>query len=476
LNKAFDVKYLRLSRHLFSKELLLKNCDLCGIENPAEARFCMKCGNDLDKVQHSSVPQEMLQGNDSFIPMEDDEYARLGPTTRFRLNEPVGDVASYKEAAAASAAAWEAEEEQAAIKEEEAARQAPPPPPPPPAQAAYVDAPSSMPPQAPEIQRDAVRADFVEKKTFCQRCGMANPRDQRFCKNCGSSLAETGTDSAMADDYYETQTVDMAASPVETTTLADVSPSSAYSDAPPQQEYSHRRISRSRGVSLPDWGVREWLLLIAGALVLALLVWLFLGGGLKMFSGSIKNIHKAGATMEKLPGFRFSISAAFEAPDSQYPGSGQVLFETPDRTAWEISRQGPSPSVSGTLQIADKTWTGSGTWVPADPKTATGDITLMWRQFKSTESLPNQPAGSSPDCLHYKYRMDPTLMMTVLGLPPQQDVSDAVMEIWIDSKTFQVIRQTGQLYGAQINGARTHVTMVMDLAEAGKPYGIKPPQ
>ncbi len=99
----------------------------------------------------------------------------------------------------------------------------------------------------------------------------------------------------------------------------------------------------------------------------------------------------------------------------------------------------------------------------------------MWKSFSTVEALPDAPAGSSPDCLHYKYRMDPGLMLTVLGLAGQTDVSEAVMEVWIDKTTFQVMRETAQVYGALINGARTHVTFVMDLTETGKTYGIKAP-
>ena len=49
----------------------MKTCELCGIENPDEARFCMKCGKDLDKVKSSDVPEEMLSGSDTFMPVDD---------------------------------------------------------------------------------------------------------------------------------------------------------------------------------------------------------------------------------------------------------------------------------------------------------------------------------------------------------------------------------------------------------------------
>jgi hypothetical protein len=50
-----------------------------------------------------------------------------------------------------------------------------------------------------------------------------------------------------------------------------------------------------------------------------------------------------------------------------------------------------------------------------------------------------------------------------------------VMEIWIDKTSFQVIRETAQVFNAQIDGIKTAITLVLDLTETGKPYQIQPP-
>ena len=60
----------------------------------------MKCGRDLDKVTRSDARDQKAAEPDTFTPLEDDEFSRLAPTKRL-TREPVGDVASYKEAAAA---------------------------------------------------------------------------------------------------------------------------------------------------------------------------------------------------------------------------------------------------------------------------------------------------------------------------------------------------------------------------------------
>jgi hypothetical protein len=99
----------------------------------------------------------------------------------------------------------------------------------------------------------------------------------------------------------------------------------------------------------------------------------------------------------------------------------------------------------------------------------------MWQQFSGSEALPNESFGTHT-CFHYKYRMTPELMKTVLGVGGQQGVSDVITETWIDTTTFQVVHQTAQVFGAQVDGAKImKITLVMDLVEAGKPYGIKPP-
>ena len=451
----------------------MKECELCGIDNPDEARFCMKCGKDLDQVRTTRDLPGTVPDSDTFTPLESDEYARLAPTRRIDKS-PVGDVASYKEAAATSAAAMQAQQEieQAELEkqddevvtwQQQQAQQ------------------RELKTQAPEIQQRGMTADFAAQRKFCQRCGIANPHDQRYCKNCGSAL--DGDPNGMADQSFEAPpSIAAPSGPVETTMLADVSPSSAYYGADEGDQGRPQRRTRgtrpSSAVGIRDWGIGAWIGLTAAALVLIAAIWLAFFGGFGMLFGSASsNIHKAGATMQKLPGFQLSISAAYDNSDqTQYPGGGHVLFDSPDKSAWETSRNAPGKTaVQGTLQIGAGTYVGSGgAWKLAEPGTAAGDVILMWKQVSSPESLPNETLNGHV-CLHYKYRMDSTLVMTVLGLGKQDGVSDAVMEAWIDSTSFQVIRETAQIFGAQVDGARSHVTMVMDLVETGKTYGIKQP-
>lgn len=446
-------------------ENVLRTCELCGNENPDEARFCMKCGKDMEAARSSSSAFDSVEDPATFTPLGDDEYARLAPTTR-APREPVGDVASYKEAAAAAAlqAQRDSEDTQKAEQTQRDAHQAAP---------------------LAEIDQRRKVTDFVTMKQFCSRCGMANPHDQRFCKNCGSALGEAP--GGMADRSFEAPPqIQAPATPIETTSLSDLSPSSAYS-APVGPEQARRRPPRDhtrksgravRTGGMSDWDARQWLGLTAVVIVVVALAYMtFFGGFNAIFNRVNRNIRKAGAAMEKLPGFQFSLSNIYELDQGQYGGGGHVLFETPDKSAWEVKRDTPgNPQVQGTIQVAQKTYVGSGgTWQPGDPATTTGNVLLMWQQFSGSEALPNESFGTHT-CFHYKYRMTPELMKTVLGVGGQQGVSDVITETWIDTTTFQVVHQTAQVFGAQVDGAKImKITLVMDLVEAGKPYGIKPP-
>jgi ribosomal protein L40E len=442
----------------------LRTCELCGNENPDEARFCMKCGKDMESTGTSGNSFDALDDPDTFTPLGDDEYARLSPTRR-APSAPVGDVASYKEAAAAAAlqAQHESEEEQ---------------------KAEQVEQDLQAPPEPAEIDHRGKVTDFVAMKQFCSRCGMANPHDQRFCKNCGSTLGEAP--GGMADRSFEAPPqIQAPAAPIETTTLSDVSPSSAYSEPAAQEQGRRkpprdhtRKSGRPSGGGMADWEAKEWLGLTAVVIVvIALIYMIFFGGFNAIFNSVNNNIKKAGATMEKLPGFQFNMSSIYELDQGQYGGGGHVLFETPDKSAWEVRRDTPgNPQVQGTIQVAQNTYMGTGgKWQPGDPTTTTGNVLLMWQQFSGSEGLPKELFGSHT-CFHYKYRMTPELMKTVLGLTGQDGVSDVIMETWIDTTTFQVVHQTAQVFGAEIDGVKImKITLVMDLVETGKTYGIKPP-
>jgi hypothetical protein len=285
----------------------------------------------------------------------------------------------------------------------------------------------------------------------------------------------------MADQTFSAPPpVPQSTVPVETTNLVDVSPSSAYTggiEGKRRRRKGHRQQRSRQGGGIADWGAREWLTLTVAAVVLIAIIWFaFFGGYNMLFNSRNKNIHKAGATMQKLPGFQFQIASTYEVDQGQYPGSGHALFDSPDRSAWEVRRDTPgNPQVQGTITVGNNTYSGAGgQWQADDPATSAGDITLMWEKFSGSESLPNETVAGR-NCLHYKYRTDPALMKTVLGLGNQETVSDAIIEVWIDTASFQVVHQTAQVFGGQIDGARTKITLVMDLIEVGKTYGIKPP-
>jgi len=133
----------------------MKICDLCGLENPDEARFCMKCGRDLDAIDSPESPFESDE-LDSWLPAAADEVRPSKPA--IEENEPPGDLEFYKQAQHMEASS------------------------------AVIDSPDDYGQETPEIQLTDVTADFTERRRMCSRCGASNPHDQRFCRSCGAPL------------------------------------------------------------------------------------------------------------------------------------------------------------------------------------------------------------------------------------------------------------------------------------------------
>jgi len=114
----------------------LKHCELCGLDNPEEARFCMKCGSDLDAVSAPDVPVDVFEAS-TFTPAgEVDRHG--GGRSKSAPPQPTEDKETYKEAAASESPGI------------------------------FVGAGDEGEP--PEIQQTGVTADFAGKKSYCERC------------------------------------------------------------------------------------------------------------------------------------------------------------------------------------------------------------------------------------------------------------------------------------------------------------------
>jgi ribosomal protein L40E len=428
----------------------LSTCEVCGTDNPDEARFCMKCGKDMTAVP-AAGGSEAFPEPESFTPAAADGEGRLASTASSRLRmppaEPV-DVDAYKrQATEESIGAFESQ----AIGEESAG----------PA----------------EIQHSGVTADFADKRRFCARCGAANPYEQRFCRQCGGTLgAEQPAQPLPAQELPPS--IPMAPETFQHTTLADIS------GAPASDYYTEGLPgSGSRRVSLPStgissWGAGEWSILVVVVLLAVGLTWLFAFGGFNMlFSGKTARISKAAGVMESLPSFQYDVSSTMELSEgAQYGGAGRARYESPSKSYWEMGLDAPSnPRVTASMQIEDKVYINGPAWQPGDPEQASADITDLWRHVETVEYLGTQPIGTS-NCYHYKYRVPPTLVTTVLGVGAQSGASDAVVEAWIDTVSMQIVKISVQVFNVQIDGAATKVTMGLGLSATGQPYNITAPQ
>lgn len=427
----------------------MKKCELCGVENPDEARFCMKCGRDLDADEKTGSPIE-VEDFDSWLPAAAEEASLRQAEQKEKTS---GDKESYRQAEhlEASATVIEAGED-------------------------YHD-------ETPEIQLTDVTADFTERRRMCGRCGTSNPHEQRFCRSCGAPLTDEDRGQEGYESAGESGVAPVADAVYDTYTLADISPGSSdyYAERPlPRTKDKPRRASSTGLVSsLAAWGAREWLTLIIVTLVLVFLVWFFFFGGMGLFFDSEKdNLARASETMMGLKSFRYAISGELNNPETGSCGcDGQAAYESPDRSAWSINLDtaGQQAVQLQQVQIGDSLYSNSGGgWSGVEPDGSNADVALLFEGAWEVEDL-GKVKLNGVECLHYKYRTPPALITTVLGSQGSEGTSDVVNEIWIDASTYDVPRLRSTIYNLQINGFRTRATLNFNLAEVDADYGIEKP-
>jgi len=421
----------------------LKYCELCNLENPEEARFCMKCGSDLDRVQSEDVTYDYIDPN-SFTPSGSADT----PSNAYPMGEESGpspDINSYKEAATSRT-----ESEEVLIPVE------------------YSD-------ETPEIHMTDVTADFTEKRIICEICGVANPHEQRYCRQCGAALGDEKPESSgvMSAPQAAFTNDDL----VETSTLVDMAPSSGVYDVPEQKRERRRRSGGGFGGGLTEWDTKEWLLMIASALVVAGLIWFFAFGGMNsLFGSGARDINKAGEVMTGMTGFQYQLTATLETHDTVYSGSGQLLHESPDKTAWQLTIDLPGRGLVpiGHVQLGDDCYSNCGDgWRMSDEGNC-ADMDELWRDISSVENI-GEESMLGHECLHSRYRMPSDLVTLIFCVGEQSGVSDTVVDMWIDKDSYQIIRASTDTFNIQIQGVRTSATLVMDIGATNQVFNIGAP-
>lgn len=422
----------------------MKKCELCGLKNPDEARFCMKCGKDLDRVETSPVPPEMLEDSHAFTPAGDLENAPLRSTIKRDEPPPAPETGAPAETGSLSMG-----DKSDAFHIEE-----------------YGDEP-------PEIQLTDVTSDFAERRLFCQRCGAGNPHETKYCQKCGAPL---GDDEAAPDVEESLPSVPLSGETVETTYLAPVSSPSSDAYSIPAQAPARRRGSLFSS-TLSGWGAREWLILTGIVVVIAVLLWFFLFGGRDMFSSKVRNIKKAAGVMSGLEGYLYSVDVSLESGGEVTPGSGSLAFEAPDKSAWDCRVDNPGGEAVDIRQVSvsgESYINYGGAWEPEAEGMSVIDPALFWSGASEIEDLGEQSV-SGAGCYHYKYRIAPEPVTGFLGDWQPTNVSDAVVEVWIDESSFQILRLTASVYNWQFQGKRTSLSLSVKLARTGESSDIAPP-
>lgn len=433
---------------------LLKVCELCGLENPDEARFCMKCGKDLDAVEGASTADEIELGaftpggdvGGAFTPAGDYDAAPLSPQKKPVDRGPTPDMPTFRRSGPP------------VVDEHEKFSTVPD----------YGDEP-------PEIQLTDVAADFAEKQQYCDRCGMANPREQKYCRQCGSALQ--GADGREADAAFDrASAVPLAKEPVEPTLLAPVSGATSsdyYADEGRDSGMFRRGFGFGGG--LRDWDVKEWGILSAVVILIVLLVWLFAFGGLKMFTGGNKTFNGAVDAMSELASYEYNISGTLEDADgNQTPCSGNVKHSKPDRSLWQFNGTIPSlRSVTTQLaQVGEQPFSnGGGGWKKDDPSAVSFDSASLWQDYSNLEEL----GGESADTQRFTYNAPPEIFSSLLGNLDPTGVAQARVEAVIDTKSNRIVRLTAKVYNVPVDQAKVTMVVTFDLATTDQTYNIGPP-
>ncbi len=405
----------------------------------------MKCGRDMDKVRHEPDFDDF----DGFIPSASADEGRLSSTLSSRKEEdkgPVEDFTAYVPQPS------ELQQEEYALEPD-------------------VDEDS-------EIQQEGITTDFTEKQVFCDRCGVRNPHDQRYCKHCGSPMGEGDKDPT--DYSVSTMSAPSEQAPVELATLSDMTLSSSAdvygSDVPAKA----RRVRGRRPVKTSKGFVAH---LTAGRLIAAIVVllvlagvlWLFAFGGLKAFSSSVRNINKAGGVMTHLPSFNYAVTVSIDDQTAASTGTGEIRYEQVNKSMWTLAAglPGKAPTTNQLVYTDNKGFlnTGAG-WQTTTQKIEVG---MLWSGVTNAENLGLDALGPY-SCYHYRYNANPLPYTAMLGDLNPAGVSDAVVEVWIDNSTFLIRKITAKLYNAKVQGAGANTTFDMGLASTSHPFNIAPPQ
>lgn len=516
----------------------MKKCELCGLANPEEARFCMKCGKDLDASGMQKAPSGTPE-YDSFTPAGSEKSAPLRG----------GHRAS----------------EENTVRGTPAGEQPPPPVP----EDTSMTASAGFDVEPTEIHPSGATTDFRSRPKHCEICGASNPRDQRFCKLCGRELEEAGRDEAVSagQSVEKLTTVPEPSEPasgqkpvlpvgdgtdsIPTELDAEVSRSEEaviIPEAPHKQKFcdrcgnsnphdqkfcrlcgqpfdeelqdedgpspepiplipsdqnyyepshmasltpsfsdfhedsqAHSSRKRSRGTreSRIHWGVREWLTLIVATVIVIVLLWLFAFGGAKnLFDSKADSIGKADRTMLGLRSFQLSAVVTLESSSSGLTGgSGYVNYESPDRSAYDINVTAPGnkPVRVQHIQVKDRPYIFvDGRWQSSDPATTGFEVGRLWSGYSGLEDLGSQAFGGY-DCFHYKYRIPPETITRLLGVWQPTGVSDAVMEAWIDKSSSRIVHLKAEVFNLKMDGERSRAALLFDLAATGQDYRIVAP-
>jgi len=313
----------------------------------------------------------------------------------------------------------------------------------------------------------------VENKVFCSLCSFGSPADSKYCFNCGAPIDEA--EERITDNFGQDGSIPLAPPEeytFDTSTLAPMRPSHDEGLTPAKKEKKIKVRWEFR------WGIQEWIAVIIVTCAVGFAVWFFLLGGSDIFTYEAKKIRQAGNTMENLTSFQYASRGAVEGKESGvYELSGHANYIKPEKFEVFFSTSHPQkgPRRYHQIRISNKSYSlKEDRWVKLKSGEAVFGIGGLWKSFTSVENLGRKNINGR-EFHNYRYRVPARNLTSMFGVQNPDAVSDAVVEIFIDSTTHYINRITAVLYNFEIEVERSTLKLEFNLVAVNQPFQITKP-
>ncbi len=419
-------------------------CDFCGQVNPDKARFCMQCGKDF----HASKKDNAI-----FEYVELDSFTPAGSLEELPLSQDKKN----PEAVSEKGDKLSLEEEKRQLENPDVGL--------------LMGKPEKELEKPPEIYQPEASKHAAENKRFCSLCGHGSPADSKYCFNCGAPLDTEETNNHL-DPEGDIPLAPIEEYDLETSTLAPLRPSLDEA-LPAVKEKKKIKVKKQF-----KWGIQEWIAAIIVICAAGFAVWFFLLGGSNAFTFEAKKIRQAGATMENLNSFVYISGGTVEVRNAGvYRLSGEIKYKKPWTFEILFSFDHPQkgPLTYHQIRINDTLYLlKNNNWLRVKTRPTIRELTGLWKEFSSIENMGRKTINGK-EFHNYRYRVPARNLTRMFGINNPEAVSDTVVEVLIDTTSLYIQRINAVLYNFDIEGEKSTLRLVFDLASIEQPVKIETP-